>query len=65
MNRRSFIKKITALVTSIPVVGLVTNNHRVGLYAEHIQRVNISTKFGREPVLELGRNKPYTTFSIH
>jgi hypothetical protein len=53
-TRRDFIKRITALVASIPVIGLST-----GIYAEHIQSVNISTKLGREPVLELGSKKPY------
>jgi hypothetical protein len=56
-TRRDFIKGIAALVATTPIVGLPAINE--GLYAQHIQPVNISADLNREPVLELGRKKPY------
>lgn len=52
-TRRDFIKGIVALVATTPIVGLPEINE--GLYAEHIQSVNLD----RQPILELGRQKPY------
>ena len=55
-TRRDFIKSIVTLFAAVPLVGIPTSN---GIYAQHIQRININVDLGRQPVLELGRNKPY------